>query len=1030
MKILRNIVALLCLLLSFNEIYGQSGQITGRVTDEKGVTIPGVTVVETGNLKNGAITDENGVFKIAVSNANATLKFSATGFVGVTVPTNGKTQLNIALKADVKGLSEVVIVAYGQQTKLTTSGAISSIKAVEIETQPISSIQNTLAGRLPGFFSAQRSGRPGADAADFFIRGISSLNGDTQPLIIVDGIQWTYSQVAQLDPSEIETISILKDASTTAVYGVRGANGVLLITTKRGRISKPTITASASFGINKVIRYPSFLDSYAIAVLQNEAIMNDSYGLSSPLTLPWTPADLQKFKDGSDPYGHPNVNWQEELLKNQATQNNYNVDIRGGNKSVKYFTSFGYFTQDGLLRDFAPAPGTESVSGNYFYNRINFRSNLDVTPTKTLNIRFDLNGRFQTVNNPAGVLDPSGLFKELIAFRATSPLTMPLINPNGTYGYANQSWGNGYVNPIDRLANGGYARNFYNDFNIVVGADQKLDFITPGLNVKANLSYASTINEHRNITRDVNRLPAYYYNSATGTYTSKGNNQFPIFGQNVGNDANNNVTIFQGSLNYKRSFGVHNVEALALMQQQSTVTGANVPLNFQSIVGRLNYDFKQRYGVQMTMARNGNDLFRPDQRYAVFPSVAGFWNVSEEPFFKRLFPFIDLLKFRGSYGLSGSDNKYPTVLSAITYTLPGAVNFFGNGAQEGALINTAVTWEKKRSTNAGVDINLFKGKISLTGDYFYEYRYDQLIGQAGIPLLIGQSVPSANVGISDNKGYEISLTYRNKIGQVSYSIGGNFSHAINKIIYTSEAPDFPYLAQTGRQIGLTKGYDFIGFYQQSDFDASGQVKSDIPKPLWSTIQPGDLKYADLNGDGLITEADQTFLAQPNIPANTYGANFGINYKGFSLTGLFQGAFGYSISAFAESSEIFGGIPQPLQLQSWTPANAANPIYPRIGFVTNVNNITWKTISDYTFVPGSYLRLKSLELGYQLPVVWLNKIGFLQSCRMYLSGYNLLTWRNTGRFQVDPEIANQSSNASGSSYPITANYALGIQLGLK
>jgi len=1031
MKVLKKIVGLLCLLLSFTELYGQSRVITGRVADDKGIVIPGVTITEVNNLKNGAVTDENGGFKITVTNPNTTLKFSATGFVSSTIALNGKTLLKVALKYDVKGLNEVVVVAYGQQTKLTASGAVSSIKASEIETQPISSIQNTLAGRLPGFFSTQRSGKPGSDAADFFIRGVSSLNGDNQPLIIVDDIQWTYSQVAQLDPSEIETISILKDASTTAVYGVRGANGVLLITTKRGRISKPNITASASFGLDKVIQYPSFLDAYTIAVMQNEAVMNDSYGLSSPLTLPWSPADLQKFKDGSDPYGHPNVNWQKELLKNQAAQNNYSLDIRGGNRSVKYFTSFGYFTQNGLLKDFPPAAGTESADGNYFYSRVNFRSNLDITPTKTLNIRFDLNGRFQTVNNPNGALDAAGLFKELIAFRATSPFSTPLINPNGTYGYANQSWGNGYVNPVDRLANGGYLRNFYNDFNIVVGADQKLDFITPGLYVKANLSYASTINEHRNVSRDVTRLPAYYYNSTTDSYISKGNNQFPVFGLNTGNDANNSVTTFQGSVNYKRSFGVNNIEVLALLQQQSTVIGSAVPLNFRSIVGRLNYDFKHRYGIQLTLTRNGNDLFRPNQRYAVFPSVAGFWNLSEENFFKRIFPFIDLFKFRGSYGLSGSDNKYPTVLNAITYTLPGGVNFFGNGAQEGALVNTAVTWEKKRSTNAGMDLNLFKGRLSFTGDYFYEYRYDQLIAQAGVPLLIGQSVPSANVGISDNKGYELSLSFKDRIGQVSYSVGGNFSHAINKIIYTSEAPDYPNLAQTGRQIGLTKGYHFIGFYQQSDFDPNGQVKAGIPKPMWSKIQPGDLRYADLNGDGLITEADQTYLAKPSIPANTYGFNFGINYKGFSFTGLFQGAFGYSISVFAEGNDIFNGIPQPLQLQSWTPTNAANAIYPRIGFNTSVNNMTWKTVSDYTFVSGNYLRLKSLELGYQLPAAWIQKTGFINSCRLYMSGYNLATWRNTGRFQVDPEIANQSANSNaGSSYPITANYALGIQLGLK
>jgi TonB-linked SusC/RagA family outer membrane protein len=1022
-------IGLLFLLLLAGTLHAQTKVLSGLILDEHNAPLPGVTVMEAGNGMNATSSDVNGNFRIAIKNNLAVLNFSEVGYLPLAVKVGDQKTLNIIMKHDTKGLDEVVVVAYSTQKRITNSGAVSSIKASEISDIPVSSIQNSLDGRLPGFFSTQHSGQPGSDAADFYIRGVSSLTGDNQPLIIVDDIQWSYSQVSELNVNEIATITILKDAATTAVYGVRGANGVLLITTKRGMISKPKIDVTVELGRDQVIQYPNYMDAYTTAVLQNEAFMNDSYGLSSPLTLPWSPADLRAFKDNTDPYGHPNVNWQQVLLKDHSGQNNYNINITGGNSKVKYFTSFGYFTQNGLLNTFQPVNPADAVDENYFYNRINFRSNLDITPTKTLDIRFDLNGRFETINNPNGTLDASGLFKEIEEFRTMAPFSTPLVNPNGSYGFANQSWGNGYVNAVDRLANGGYKRNFNNNFQIDVGASQKLDFLTQGLTAKINVSYTSDINDYRNLTRNVPGLPAFYYNSATQTYTSKGNNQYPIYTLASGNGLFQNVTNTQLSLNYDRTFGNNHIYALFLDNQISTVTGAAVPVNFRGLTGRVGYDYKEKYGAEFDIARNGNDLFRPNQQYGVFPAVSAFWNLGSESFFKEMFPFIDLFKFRGSYGLTGSDTGYPTVLNEITYTLPAGVNYFGNGAQEGALINTNVTWSRKRKTDVGLDVNMFNGKFTMSADYFYEYNYDQLIPQAGTPLLIGQTVSSANNGITSNEGEELSVNYKSKIGNVGYNIGGNVSHYHNKIIYISEAPSYPYQAQTGRSLGMRLGYHFTGFYQSSDFLPNGQVKPGVPVPLWSTIQPGDLKYADMNHDGVITPADQTYVGGSDIPSTTYGINFGVFYKGFSINALLQGSLGYKISVFAEGTDAFNGNIQPLMLDSWTPANAATAIYPRIGFNTNVNNITWKTISDYTYVNGDYIRLKSLELGYQVPAAIMRKMGFVNSCRVYVAGYNLLTIRNTGRFQVDPEIANQSANSnSGTSYPITANYTLGIQLG--
>ncbi|MXV16394.1 SusC/RagA family TonB-linked outer membrane protein [Hufsiella ginkgonis] len=1028
MKILK-LILVVFLLLGGGVLYAQVRVVNGHVLDENNEALPGVTVAEAGNVKNAVSTDEKGNFRLTLKDKNSALRFTAIGYLPKTADAKDGVLLTVTMEPDVKGLEDVVIVGYSRQKKITNTGSVSSIKAEEIKSVPTSSLQNALVGRLPGFFSQQRSGQPGSDAAAFYIRGVNSLNGDSQPLIVVDDIEYTYEQVAQMNVNEIETITILKDAATTAIYGLKGANGVLVITTKRGKIGKPRINLATETGLNKVIRLPSYMDAYTTAMLQNEAYVNDSYGLSTPLALPWSASDLQKFKDGSDPYGHPNVNWNELILNKSSMQSRTNLDISGGNGIVKYFTSLGYFTQDGILKDFEPANPSDNVVANYFYNRINFRSNIDITPIKSLNIHFNGNGRFETINNPGGVLDGDGLFQELQTFRGLSPFAMPAINPNGTYGYANQAWGNGNPNPITRLANGGYRRNFNNNFNIDLGADQKLDFITTGLAARVTVSYAANTNENRAITRLAGELPVYYYNAAANTYTIRNSAQyrFPIFNSNISNGAFNNRTILQGSLSYDRAFGVHHIYSLALVNQNSYVNGGNVPQNYRGLTGKLGYDFKRKYLLEFNIIRNGNDLFRKEQRYGVFPVVSAGWNLSEEGFFKKTLPVFDLFKIKGSYGLVGSDKSYPgTILNAIQYNVSGGSTYFGNGVSEGALVNPAITWEKERKTNIALETVLFNGKLTFNADYFYAYRYDQLIAQGDVPTLIGQALPQKNIGITDNRGFELETSFKHKIGKVSYSVGGNVSYAKNKIVYFSEAPDYPYLARTGTQIGLTQGYRSIGFYQLSDFEANGAVKAGIPKPLWSTIQPGDLKYADLNGDGVITTADQTLLSKPNLPTTNFGTNLSLSYKGITLNTLVQGAFGYAVQINAQGSDAFNSNIRPWHLERWTPETAATATYPRLGFnaTTNINNLSDKTTSDFWFVNASYVRLKSVELGYQVPGKWLSKVGFINSCRVYTAGYDLLTIRNVGKFDVDPEIASGRANA----YPLTANFTLGLNVG--
>ncbi|MEO6732706.1 MAG: TonB-dependent receptor [Ferruginibacter sp.] len=1018
------IFILIWISLMSTAVWSQSMRVTGYIVNDKNEAIGGTTISELGNEKNASVSDEQGNFVISLKTGGK-LMIANVGYQSQTVSAVSGAPMRIRLAADVKGLEDVVVVGFGRQKRITSTGAVSSVKGEEIRSVPTANIQNTLVGRLPGFFSQQRSGQPGSDAADFFIRGVNSINGtDNKPLIIVDDIEYDYTQLSQLNVNEVESVSILKDAATTSIYGLKGANGVLVITTIRGRIGKPRINVTAENGINKVIRLPTFLDSYATALLRNEATINDAYGQSQTPVLPFTPNDLQKFKDGSDPYGHPNVNWSDVLLNKTSSQSRYNVDINGGNSFVKYFTSLGYYSANGILKEFKPVG--DYVNTDYFYRRFNYRSNLDITPTKTLKIRFDVNGRFETVNNPSGTVD--GLFQELNAFRYTAPYAMPVINPDGSYGYASHVGAvtnNGAINPIFRLANGGYIRSFKNNYNIVVGADQKLDFITSGLSVKVNVSYAGNNNEGRNLNRS--GLPAYKYNVTTNSYSIRDAGQYRMLPYSIAvpGGAFNSTTIVQGSLNYDRTFGRHHFTGILLVNQRNYIDGAKIPINYRGTTARLDYDFKRKYLLGVTVARNGNDLFRKENRFGIFPAVSWGYNLSEEKFFKNLFPFFDMFKVRGSYGLVGSDASYPaTVTSVVQYSTTGSNNY-GNTTAEGALVNPDVTWEKERKTDLGLEVNMFQGRITLSGSYFYNFRYDQLIDQGGVPLLIGQTLPKKNVGKSENRGFDGMITYKNSAGKINYSISANASHAVNRIVYISEAADYPYQAKTGTRLGLIMGYHNLGFYQLEDFEANGKVKKGIAAPLWSVIQPGDLKYADMNGDGVITDADKTWLSKPNLPNTNLGAEFTIGYKGLTLRALLQGAYGYAVQVTAEGAgDAFNSNLRPWNLERWTPATAATASYPRMGLNSNINNISWQTVSDFWVADSWYVRLKSLELAYQIPDRWLKATRVIQNARVYVAGYNLLNIQEMGKFQQDAEIANGTGNA----YPNTANFNLGLQLG--
>lgn len=1021
------ILAILLLHMLTISVMAQKLLVKGKVLDNTNEGLIGATIQEVGNATNGTITDMDGNFQLNVKDAKARLQISYIGFVTRIVDVRPNSLNVVKLESDSKALDEVVVVGYGRQKRITNTGAISSVKGDIIKSVPTGSVNNTLVGRLPGIFSQQRGGQPGADQADIFIRGVNSLNKDNVPLIIVDDVEYEYEQLAQLSANEIESVTILKDAATTAIYGLKGANGVIVVTTTRGMEGKTRINITAEGGRNQVVQFPVFLDAYNTATLYNEAQLNDAYGMSEAPTPAFSAEDLQLFKDGKDIYGHPNVNWIKTLLKDHSSSARFNVDISGGNKIVKYYTSLGYFSQGGILKHYAPTMPGDDADTNFYYHRINFRSNLDITPTKTTKIRFDMNGRFETQNGPNGSsINQNSIFYDIYTYSRLAPYAQPAVNPDGSYGYNTHVGGLNDISPISRFANCGYTRNFKNNFNVVAGIDQKLDFITQGLSIKGNVSYAGNFNEQRVLKRGSTALPAYKYDPINDTYGLKDPNVslIPVYSLQQTNKAFKYNVVLQGMINYDRTFNGHHVYGLALLNQRSYVNQADLQVNYRGTTLRLGYDYNRKYLVEFNLARNGNDQFREDERYGIFPAVSIGWNIAEESFFKNLFPKVELLKLRGSYGLVGSDASYQRVVDEkISYDI-SKKNYYGQTTIEGSLVNPYITWEKERKLDLGVDLNMLDGRLSLTADYFYNYRFDQLISQGDVSSIIGQGLPKKNMGETSNKGFDGQITYNDHWNKFNYSVGLNFSYAVNTIEYVSEAPDYPHKARTGKHLNINTGYHCIGFYQLEDFDENGKVKEGIATPSWSTIQPGDLRYADMNNDGQINDADIIWMDKPNLPNATFGINMDFEYKGFSIGMLWQGAGGYAVEIWRQGADAFNSNLQPWHLERWTPATANTASFPRLGLNAK-NNGSFQIPSDFWLKDARYLRLKQLNVGYTLPKEWLRRLcPIIQRAKVYIIGYNLFTFSNVKKYNLDPEV----DRTAYDTYPNTSNYTFGLQIG--
>ncbi len=1043
-------VGTLMLLFPSLALWAQT-QVTGIVTDESGLEIIGANVREKGT-PNGTITDVNGNFRLQVNNLNkAVLQVSFIGYETKEVPVGGQKKFTIVLKETANELQEVTVVAYGTQKKETLTGAISSLGNEALVRSPNASVANTLAGQISGLSSVQTSGQPGREDPKIFVRGVGSLTeGASSPLILVDGVERSFFQ---MDPNEIESVTVLKDASATAVFGVRGANGVILVTTRRGVEGKAKISVNSSAGIQMPTRMLEMADSYTYATLRNEIITNDKPEAKEE-DLVFSPYAIERFRLNDEPLFYPSIDWRRYLLRKASVQTQHNVNISGGTKDLKYFISLGFLYQDGLLKQFKGL----SYDNNYKYKRYNYRANLDFSATPTTTLKIGIGGQIGNRNEPI-INDNVNSFWMLI--NQTAPFSSPgvidgqLIVTPGERFNNKINMGN---SALPKVYGTGYFTAILNTMNLDFVLNQKLDRITKGLSVEVkgayNTSYGFTKERHGEVEQ---HLP--FYRSTLETPTLPVNDPtfskepvYRIIGEYRSLKYNERTSrqrdwYLEAGLRYARKLGVHNVSGLLLYNQSKKYyprQWVEVPSAYIGFVGRLTYDYKSRYMAEFNFGYNGSENFAPGKRFGAFPAGSVGYILSEEAFMKKQ-KVVDYLKFRASVGLVGNDNlgdnRFLFLPDSYNVNLQGVDGWNNNkygfnfgynsktlipGALEKRLGNPGVTWETALKQNYGVDVHFLKSRLKLSLDYFLEERKDILINRTTIPALTGLTssvLPAVNMGKVRNRGYEIEMKWNDKVKDLRYHLHANVSYSKNKIIFQDEVePNEPYMWRTGQQVGTLFGYVADGFYTSQDFKPDGSLADGLPDP-GITMKPGDIKYLDLNGDLKINSDDQTVIGYPSRPAYTFGLNCGIDYKGFFFTMNWAAAAERSLMLNGAFREPFGAgkIRALMQFHAdtrWTPETAATATTPRFTETNSVHNMR---NSSLWVRDASYLKLKNMTLGYNFTDKKLLKKLGIRQLGVQLSGYNLLTF---DKFDImDPEA--RPDNAD--SYPIIKIYNVGINL---
>jgi TonB-linked SusC/RagA family outer membrane protein len=1016
------------MLLAGQTLWAQQRQVTGIVKDQTGEPIIGASVLEKGST-NGVITDLDGNFKLTVSNAvKAVLQISYVGYKTQEISVNGKTLLEVVLKEDTELLDEVVVVGYGAQKKESVVGAISQVSSKELLASPAANVSQAIAGKIPGVITTQTSGAPGQDDTKINIRGRATFAGDGSPLILVDGVERTFSQIA---PDDIETISVLKDASATAVYGVRGANGVMLITTKRGRDQKPEVNLTANWQIQSPTRSDTYLDSYQSVVLLEEALKND--GLPSQFSA----NDIEMYRksaagelSGLDAMLYPNVDWYDEVLKKSAPAQRYNVSVRGGTKRMRYYASAELYDQKGLIKELSQDMYGNSSSPSY--RRYAFRANMDLFLTKDLTFSVNFGTRFEE-RRGSNTSESSTFSQTFYELNHTPgwlfPVSYEVQNGESTktlYGGSSQY----QSNIVAALAKGGYYRatNTINETNFIL--DYKMDWLTKGLSAKGMVSFDYDSYYKKMFKAD---FATYELNDRDNYESMDAYNQFNSDGELAYSKENSTTykLYMEAQVNYARQFGKHDVTAMVLYNQNDYRYNSELAKRYQGLVGRVTYGYDDRYLAEFNAGYNGSENFLQGKRFGFFPAVSLGWRISNEEFMAGTAQWLNNLKIRASYGEVGNDiytvngtaqrflyeEKWSQVSNAYYFGSSGKT-----GIYESQYPNLGVTWERAHKYNVGLEFGLWNGLLNGNVDVFYEKRNDILTSYLTRPQWVGVALAAGNLGETKNSGYEIELKHNNRINEdLSYNVGLTYSHARNEIISMDE-PELKtaYRKREGNPISQYFGLIAEGFVTQADLD-----NPDFPVSTFGTVKVGDLKYKDANGDGFIDDRDESRIGYSDIPENTYALSLGVNYKGWGFSVMFQGVDHVSRYYDAEAMYAFvsGGKVKEHHLERWNPAqseayNLQHANYPLLHY-DNYGDHNQRT-NSFFLKNGSFVRLKNIELSYTLPENW-SKVAGMSNCRLYVNANNLITWDHLNNL-TDPE-----SNGSNR-YPImkTVNFGVNIK----
>lgn len=1009
-------VLLFFILLTQTLAQAQNGtRITGRVLDAKGESLIGVTVSQVDNPRIATVTDMSGTYVLTLPEPNVSLKFTYLGYKDKIVKVGKELVIDVVLDENVSALNEVVVVGYGTQKKASVVGSITNIEPGKLSMSSSRSMSNSFAGLAPGIIAVQRSGDPWSNNSDFWIRGLSSFAGNTRPLVLIDGIE---RSINDIDPDEVASFSILKDAAASAVYGVRGANGVIMVETKRGNIGKPKVSVRVEHALSQPVKKPDYVGSVKYLELINEMYAQEG---KSPFV---SDATLNNYRDQTDPELYPDINWWNTISKNHADNTRATLSVNGGSKTLRYALVAGYYNENGILvRD-----KSKEWDSSLKVDRYTVRSNVDINLTNSTVLRINIGGYLQSRNAPPGDITNKTVFYNAMR---VPPYIHPAIYSDGRIPKVTYK-----ENPWSALTQRGYEKLNHSNIEALTSLEQDLKFITPGLSMK--LTYSFDKFSANSVTRAKN--PDYYNPAAGRDYngrliTTIQSNGEQFLGYKKDAEWGNQSVYLEAMLGYNHTFAQkHMLNAMLLYNHKNYDDGSFLPFRTQGFAGRTSYTFDDRYIAEFNFGYNGSENFAPGKRFGFFPAVAMGWIISQEKFMKSVSNTLSLLKLRTSWGLAGNSDIMGRRFAYISTIANAGYYYYGTdgslyrlGRAEGDIGVSDLTWETVVKMNLGVDIGLFNNDITLSIDLFKEKRKNIFMQRTNIPASAGFNKPVwANYGKVDNQGVDMSLNLRHRFNK-DFDVTGiaNFTYAHNKIVEIDEADGIKgtYRSRTGKPIGQLFGLIAERLFTADDFDGSGKLKPGIASQKFSAennLGPGDIKYKDLNGDGEITALDRTSIGGTVDPQIVYGFGATARYKYFD--------FGFFFSGVGKTYRILGG-------ETWLPASSigAGNIWSNIDDRWTPTNprqdVFWPRMNEYTIANNeqastwwlrdmSFLRLKNIELGMTLPEKWIHSAG-IRDCRIFLRGNNILTF---SKFKMwDPEVGSND----GLIYPIMKSFSIGI-----